>query len=247
MLRKRVPEEMLREYMDSIGEDSAWRPRCVQVVDEPPPELPEAFESLSWDYTGDVTANPYVNYVRRRGASNDDVRFFRLGMCRTGDLRGRVVFPSFDDKGELNFYTARKIDQEAWGQSYMTPSSTKDIIFNDCLVDWTHPVVIVEGPFDMLTVRRNAIPLQGKLLRPDSRLFERIVTSGVDVYLALDNDAMYDQVVMAHMLHRYGVNVHIVPLDGYKDINDMGREHFGRCLMDAQRYRDTDRVRLLCG
>lgn len=237
---------MLREYLDSL-EEGGYRPRCsVITVEEPPPELPEGFESLSWDYSRDLTAAPYLNYLRRRGATEEDMQFFRLGMCRSGPLRGRVVFPSFDEHGELNFYTARKIDNEAWGQSYMTPPSSKDIVFNDCLVDWEHPVVLVEGPFDMLTAKRNAVPLQGKMLRPGMRLFDRLVTSGNDVYLALDSDAVYDQVALAHMLHRYGLSVFIVPLDGYKDVSEMGRERFFRCLLDAQRYRDTDRVRMLC-
>ncbi len=246
LLRKRVPEEMLREYLDSLADSRPTRRTMIVQTDEDPPKLPSEFESLTWDYGDDPTARRYLNYVRRRGATDADIRFFRMGMCRTGPLANRVVFPSFDRDGDLNFYTARKISDDVWGQSYMTPGTTKDIIFNDCLVDWSYPIVIVEGPFDMLTAGRNSIPLQGKMLRTGSRLFERIVTTVCPVYIALDADALYDQVAMAHMLHRYGVTSYLVELEGRKDVSELGRERFGRCLLDATQYRDTDRIRFLC-
>lgn len=242
LLRNRVEDEFLREYMDSL---IGWTKPVIER-DDTPPLLPTEFESMSWDYSRDPTARQYISYMTRRGATHDDLVFYRMGMCRTGELRGRVIFPSFDLEGHLNFYTARKIDDKAWGQPYITPDTTKDIVFNDSLIDWNYPVVLVEGPFDMLTVKRNAIPLQGKFLRPSSRLFERIVLSKTPVYLALDSDAKADQIAMAHMLYRYGVTVYNVELGQHKDVSEMGRERFSNHLLDATMYRDTDRIRLLC-
>ena len=50
-------------------------------------------------------------------------------------------------------------------------------------------LVLCEGPFDAIAIKRNAIPLLGKNIQ--SNLMKKIVTSLVDkIYIALDKDAI---------------------------------------------------------
>ena len=62
-------------------------------------------------------------------------------------LRRRVIIPSFDSEGFLNYFTARAIDEST--RKYVNPKVKRtDIIFNELNVDWKKELVIVEGPFD---------------------------------------------------------------------------------------------------
>jgi hypothetical protein len=241
LLRGKVSQEELSEYLDSLA--NAPRKRTPVVEDPTPVELPDGFRSMSHGRT-DVTVGPFFSYVERRGVTPADIDMFRIGLCQTGQYRGRVVFPSFDSQGHLNYFTGRKVFADQWGQNYMMCSGSKDIIFNECLVDWDRPVTIVEGPFDMVAAGQNAIPLQGKMLRTGTRLFERLALRRGTVYLALDNDALDDQLAIAHTLFRYGVDARLVGLDGHKDVGEMGAVGFQRALAAARPYDVMDRVRL---
>jgi DNA primase len=77
------------------------------------------------------------------------------------DYTNRVIIPSYDKDGELNYFTAR-----SWLSysklRYKNPEVPREtIIFNESLINWDGTVYIVEGPFDHLVVP-NSIPLLGK-------------------------------------------------------------------------------------
>ena len=53
----------------------------------------------------------------------------------------------------------------------------------------TIPIILCEGLFDAMAIKRNAIPLLGKNIQ--SNLMKKIVTSVVNkIYIALDRDAI---------------------------------------------------------
>jgi len=238
-----VSHDELGEYIESL--DDIKNKHVIASFEndvvEQKAELPEEYRPILYSAN-----NEYKNYLKKRNVSDEDSLFYRIGYCNTGKFSGRVIFPSFDDAGDLNFFTGRKISKNIDGQNYMTCSSTKDIIFNDCLIDWTLPIIIVEGPFDMLSVGRNAIPLQGKMLRPSSKLFKKLVKSGSRVYVALDKDAKGDQISIEHMLYKYCVDVRGVYLDNFKDFGEMNRTEIFQALKNAKPYNQIERVKLLC-
>ena len=57
------------------------------------------------------------------------------------------------------------------------------------MINWNVPIVLCEGAFDAISIKRNAIPLFGKNI--SKKLMQKLVTSEVKkVYLALDKDAI---------------------------------------------------------
>lgn len=187
------------------------------------PILPEEFRSLSTP-----SRSPYqhqaMEYLAQRGVTADDILRMKLGYCEDGEYKGRVIFPSFDEYGELNFFTGRAIYKGPL--SYKHGNFCKDIIFNEYLVDWTEPVVLTEGPFDALKAGENAIPLQGCRLNADSKLFRKVVTSGADTYFAMDTDAFRKQLDIIRLFLAYGVNCFYVSLHGRKDVGEMSNAEF---------------------
>ncbi len=100
----------------------------------------------------------------------------------------------------------------------------KDVIGFELYINWDAPIILVEGIFDALTIKRNVIPLFGKVLH--SKLMQKLVKSSVDrIYIALDNDARKDALKQAETLMSYGKEVYLVEMEG-KDANEIGFEQF---------------------
>jgi len=165
-----------------------------------------------------------MNYLKNRGIGRREILKWKLGYCEDGKYKNRIVIPSFDEFGMLNFLTGRAFYEGV--DRYYNGNFCKDIIFNDYLIDWRKAVVITEGPFDAIKVDENAIALQGSLLSSGTRLFTKVVLSGVDVFMALDKDAFSKQLDIIENLVSYGVVCRLVPLGRRKDVGEMTKEEF---------------------
>jgi hypothetical protein len=114
---------------------------------------------------------------------------------------------------------------------YKNPPINKNIVPFELFVNWSSPLVLCEGPFDALAIKRNAIPLLGKHLQEN--LMKRIVTSTVkQIYIALDKDAMKDALRFAELLLNEGKEVYLVDLDE-KDPSEMGFENFTNLIQNT--------------
>ena len=86
----------------------------------------------------------------------------------------RILFPSYDSNHNLNYYVARTI-QPFEGYKYKNAIAPKrEVIFNEHLVEWDRPLYIVEGIFDAILSRKNAVPVLGSSIGRGSLLFKRL-------------------------------------------------------------------------
>jgi len=96
------------------------------------------------------------------------------------------------------------------------------------LINWNIPIILCEGLFDAMAIKRNAIPLLGKNIQ--SSLMKRIVTSQIDkIYIALDRDAMRQALRFCEMLLAEGKEVYLIDLQD-KDPSEMGFENFTKLV-----------------
>lgn len=208
------------------------------------PSLPEEYVSLTRSGHG-VFYDRAIRYVMSRGLTVDDVFMLKLGYAEDGPYRHRIIFPSFDRDGELNFVVGRSMVPGE--MKYRHGNFSKDIIFNEYLVDWKKPIVITEGPFDAAVAGENAIPIQGTFVRSSSKLFGRIVSSGTNVILALDSDAVEQQRDLVTMFMLYGVDCWTIDLGGAKDVGEMGRKAFEAAKSNAVHVADEmTMIREMC-
>ena len=78
-------------------------------------------------------------------------------------------------------------------------------------INWSLPIVLVEGAFDAIAVRRNVIPLFGKTISEDLR--KKIIENKVNqVYICLDKDAQKQALEHAEYFMNNGVQVYFVDL-----------------------------------
>lgn len=207
-----------REYLD---ERPPGIRRCA-IVEELPTcsALPEGYRPFT--LSGPLDEAPYLTYLRNRGVTDHTVALYRMGYVSEGYLRRRVVVPSFDAQGMVNFWSARSIDITDPKDSfrYRLPVASKDVISNEHMVDWTQPVYLVEGIFDEVALGPQAIALYGKFMprRLALRLVERRPPS---VMVCLDSDARKEADLLVRQLVGYDIPCSLVNLSG-KDPGEVG-------------------------
>jgi len=140
-----------------------------------------------------------INYLYGRGITDEMIEKYGIGFCDKGDHAGRIVIPSYNSKGELNYYIARSWDPMSRAK-YKNPKEEKDkIIFWESLVDWKRDIYLVEGAFDGLFLD-NSIPMLGKHM--SELLFETIHKKAKgEVTICLDADAWTNAVKLYHELN----------------------------------------------
>ena len=151
--------------------------------------LPEEFEPLELASHSSIYANRVRKYLYARGLTDIDFVRYGIGYCMKGKYADRVIIPSYDENNALNYFVARSLNSGAY-LKYVNPDIDKSncIIFEN-LINWDEPVILCEGVFDAMAIRRNAVPLLGQNISP--ALMKKIITSPCpDIYMTLDRDAV---------------------------------------------------------
>lgn len=180
-------------------------------------------------------------YLKSRHVSINDIVRYQIGYCETGKYYNRIIVPSYDLKNTLNFFIGRDFTSNLT-LSYLTPSVSKNIVALENQINWNYPIILVEGMFDAMTTKRNAIPLLGKTL--SDKLQTEIIRMGVeDIYLALDDDALKQTIRIAEHYMREGINVWVVDING-KDPSVIGSDKMFTLMKSATKLNFTSLLQL---
>ena len=194
-------------------------------------KLPEEMILFSQMEAGNLEHFEAYNYlINERKISRDIILKYRLGFCTTGKYAKRIIIPSYDCNGEVNYFVGRTYDPAEKKKKYDNPKSDKDrIIFNEGLVNWDSTVYLVEGTFEMLSFPVNIIPMLGKTL--STTLFMKLKDLKPDVVVLLDPDAYKSSIELYYKLHTIYVDceerVRIVKLPTMDDLDEL-RRHEGQ-------------------
>jgi len=189
-------------------------------------ELPKEFKH----FNDSVISRHALTYLKKRNLTKSDLIKYNIGYCEYGQYAKMVIIPSYDATGRLNYFTARSFEKDPYIK-YRNPEVSRDIIPFELFINWDLPIILCEGPFDAIAIKRNAIPLFGKNLQPS--LMKKIVTSKVQkIYIALDNDAIKKALEFCELLLNEGKEVYLVELKG-KDPSEMGFEHFTKLIQNT--------------
>lgn len=242
---------LIRRYKRELAEDAEklWPRKNRKIVESIPDAptnvtLPAGFELLSrCRYSVEPLIRSVYKYVRHRGLSDDDMLRYRLGVTTHEKFAERVIIPSFDASGHLNYYTTRAIHNRTFPRYVNADGRKQSIIYNEIDINWNEELTLVEGPFDVFKTVGNVTCLFGNSLDEKFLLFHKIVENETPVVLALDDKEDRQRVRIARLLYRYDIPVRILSVRGFKDVGEMTRKDFVERLKEAQPWSPTSHLR----
>jgi len=189
--------------------------------------LPDEYISLCSGDLSDISAKHAIAYLKKRHISKYDILKYNIGYCKSGLYNNMIIIPTYDEDGRLNYFTARSFEKDPYIK-YRNPSVSRDIIPNEHLINWNVPIILCEGLFDAIAIKRNAIPLLGKNIQ--NNLMKKVISSKVDkIYIALDRDAIKQALRFCEMLLAENKEVYLVDLQD-KDPSEMGFKNFTKLI-----------------
>ncbi len=220
-----IPSSKIDE-LKPLVKNNSYKPSEIQNNNV---ELPKEFIPLC-NTLDNTIYKLALKYLKTRGITQDDILKYNIGYCENGLYHNMIIIPSYDSNGKLNYFTARSFEKNPYIK-YRNPDISRDIIPFELFINWNIPIIICEGPFDAITIKRNAIPLLGKNIQPS--LMKKIVTSAVKkIYIALDTDAISKAIKFAEEFMNEGKEVYLVELDK-KDPSEIGFLDFTKLIQST--------------
>jgi DNA primase len=205
-------------------------PHNIQQSTNEKVELPKEFKLLTNIQKSDIIGRHALSYAKSRNISEEDILKYNIGYCESGPYKNTIIIPSYNENGELNYFTGRSFEKETQ-RKYKNPTVSRNIIPFEIFINWDLPIILCEGPFDAIAIKRNVIPLLGKNIQ--SNLMKKIVMSSVEkIYIALDKDAQKQALSFCEQLMNEGKEIYLVNMKD-KDPSEMGFEHFTKLIQET--------------
>ena len=220
----KTPKNVAAEILKYVKKGKKYEYVNDEIV-----ELPKEYQLLTSASTTSVIANKIKKYLYERGLTDTDFIKYGIGYTTNGEYGGRIIIPSYSASNRLNYFVGRTYEGAYF--KYKNPQTSKDIIFFENLINWDRPIILCEGAFDAMAIKRNAVPLLGKSISPS--LWKKLLTGKLtDIYIALDTDAQTQALEIAEKLIAAGFRVFLIELLG-KDPSEMGFKEFTKLVQNA--------------
>jgi DNA primase len=247
-----VTERRLVSYFSGQGVVTTT-PEVIRSSKEADVKLPKEFALIA-DLDYEMKDTLY-SYLGSRGIPKKVVQAARVGYCETGRFWGYMIFPVFDDEGEVAYWQGRRFKNRT--PKFYNPKSTRksELVYRINNARRPKTIILVESIINALTLE-SGIPsthnlvlgLLGKSMSQEQRdqvlLYERWIESLV---IALDGDAVRDAVEIASQFQGLVPATKIARVPDGEDINSLGREKAWDLIYQAPVYSEKHRMEFLHG
>ena len=239
LLRKiNAPKQIISEVLKILGDYKGVKYEKDKKT-EYNVSLPQCYKPL-WKKSDNPLYKNAIHYLRQRNIGSIDILRYSIGYCSSNGYSNRIIIPSYDADGKLNYFIARDMFPNSKFK-YKNPPMSKDTVCFEMFVNWNEPIVLVEGVFDAIAIRNNAIPLLGKF--PSKTLVMRLVEKQVKkIYVALDEDARQDAIKLSKFLMDYGIETYLLNMKD-KDPSELGFTKFWEILNTTQQSKFSDIIK----
>jgi len=222
----KATKEQFKELFDLVGDASSYRQDYSSTETIEKVSLPKEYIPL-WEKQSSPDYKRAMLYLKQRNIDLFDIIKYGIGYCEDGAYSGRIIVPSYDLDGNLNYFVGRSFYETKL--KYKNPPVSKNIIGFELFINWNEPIILVEGVFDAIAIKRNAIPLFGKTI-PNNLMRKIILNKVKEIYLCLDKDALKDALVISETLMNTGIRVGMVDLPDGADPSSIGFEDIHSAL-----------------
>jgi hypothetical protein len=242
LLKEFGTSKQRQNYMKSMGfsYDDSGHDQIARV------ELPREYKFL-FDNLESPAAIATIDWLAKLGISKDVVYQNRIGFCDAGEYRDRILFPSFDEAGRLNYFVTRHLYQDNAFKWLNCRSTMRDKVFNELFVDWSQPVVLLEsvkGYLKHFERAENLVCCNGTKMSPKHDLFMKIILNNTpSVYVAYDATADVEAMHAMDWFYEYGLPVHFVKFDEGVQPDQISTEEFVSCKNGAVEFQKIDALK----
>jgi DNA primase len=239
LLRKlNAPKQIISDVLKILG-DYRGVSKEKDEKTEYNVSLPQCYKPL-WEKSEDPLYKNAIHYLKKRGIEGIDILRYSIGYCSSNGYSNRIIIPSYDADGKLNYFIARDMFPNSKFK-YKNPPMSKDTVCFEMFINWNEPIVLVEGVFDAIAIRNNAIPLLGKF--PSKTLVKRLVEKNVkQIYVALDEDARQDAIKLSKFLMDYGISTYLLNMKD-KDPSELGFTKFWEIVKNTKQSKFSDIIK----
>ena len=180
--------------------------------------LPEGYIPLNKTIHSMMYRQAYKYATKVRKLTPEQIEHYKIGYTEIGAYRNRIIIPSYNQSGNVNYFEARTF-LEKIKPTYYKPDQKHfegknvpekyDILFNERNINWDLPVYLVEGVFDMFRIP-NSLPMLGKT--PSWLMISKLIAHDCKVVICLDEDAFKDGVEIYEKLSSLGLDVYFIDL-----------------------------------
>jgi DNA primase len=174
---------------DELKQEEAKKPKL---------KLPQGYTTFEDSNPRFIPHIEAYRYLQSRGIGDELIKKHKIGYTVTGDFAYRIIVPSYNKEGALNYFIARSWVPKK--MKYKNPTAAKDeIIFNEGFIDWNKDIYLCEGAFDSFFLD-NSIVMLGKKM--SDLLFSTIYEKAMgNIIICLDEDAWTDALKLYHTLN----------------------------------------------
>jgi len=239
LLRKlNAPKQIISEVLKILGDYKGVSKEKDEKT-EYDVSLPQCYKPL-WEKSEDPLYKNAIHYLKSRGIEGIDILRYSIGYCTSNGYSNRIIIPSYDADGKLNYFIARDMFPNSKFK-YKNPPMSKDTVSFELFINWDEPIVLCEGVFDAIAIRNNVIPLLGKF--PSKTLVKRLIKKQVkQVYVALDEDAKKDAIKLSKFLMDYGIETYLLNMSG-KDPSELGFTKFWEIVKKTKQSKFSDIIK----
>ena len=235
----KVNTSKFEDLNDILGTSYKYRPEDLLKTYNI--ELPKNFQNFINLKKSNIIGRHALSYLlNKRKISFEDIIKHNIGFCEYGPYKNKIIIPSYSKSGTLDYFVARAFDDNEY--SIDAPESDKNIIGFESMINWELPIILCEGPFDAISIKRNAIPLFGKNI--SNNLKKKLVLNRVkSIYLSLDEDALKQTLRISEELLNLGKEIFVVRLNS-KDPNELGFNAYTNIIQNSKPFTYSDLIKL---
>jgi DNA primase len=159
-------------------------------------KLPKTYRKIDLSTCRDKAL---VAYLNKRKITQDIIDQYHIGYTlwdnEEPSWRNRIIFPSYNASGDLNYYIGRTYKDTDKRPKYKNCTADKNqIVLHEDKIQWDADIYLVEGAIDCIYYP-NTISLMGKHLKSNTEVYSKLYErANANIIICLDGDTTVNEV-----------------------------------------------------
>lgn len=203
LIKTRGGKELLTEYFSILNDIKETRYFNIDLFKDTEDSfelkqlrLPKTFKKI---IISTCKNKALLNFLEKRKITQDIIDYYNIGYTTWDEddwsWRDRIVFPSYDSFGDLNYYVGRNYKETDKRNKYKNCDINKyDIIYHEDKIQWDADIYLVEGVIDCI-YSPNTVSMLGKVLNKKSILYSKLFEkANANIIIVLDGDTTDNEI-----------------------------------------------------